>query len=76
MNIAPLTRDEMDRITEIMDGREFVILHWREEERAYVNSPLGDKMKPLLVKAAEHLNSGGKVNPVGYEEDDSWKDLI
>ena len=76
MNTDPLTRDDMERITEIMNGRAFVTMHWRENDRAYSNSPLGDKMKPLVIRAAQYLTEGHEVDSVGYEEDDDWRSLI
>lgn len=75
-NLSPLTRTEYAQITKVMDGREFVIIHRREGDGAYSNSPLGDEMKPLLIRAALHLANGGTITPVPHEEEDDWKNLI
>lgn len=66
-NTSPLSAEDFAAIEEIMDGRDFTIMHWGENGRAFCNTRDRTGLPHLAEMAVSFLKRGGDAKPVGYD---------
>lgn len=67
-NTKELTQAEFDKIEQIMDGRDFAIMHWGENGRAFCNTRDRTGLPHLVECAASHMRRGGEVRAIGFAD--------
>jgi hypothetical protein len=66
-NTEPLSAADFAKIEEIMDGRDFAIMHWGEDGHAFCNTRDRSGLPHLLECAHSFMKRGKKPTAVGYE---------
>lgn len=64
--MKPLTESDFNKIAEIMDGREFVVLHYGDGQKGYCNSFLPkDRIVDLVSRSLKSLTSNS-IKSIGH----------